>query len=61
MTDFERKQILEQLDEVNKYVGTSLIDKKLGQFIKQYPYLSLDFGIWTKRYYICGSKGERVM
>ena len=34
MTDFERKQILEQLDEVNKYVGTSLIDKKLGQFIK---------------------------
>ena len=60
---FENKaQILKDLEEVNRYVGTSEIDDKLGEFMKKYPYiLHLDFGLNTKKFYISDRFGARVM
>lgn len=54
-------QILIDLEQVNKYVGTSKIDDKLREFIKKYPNLHLDFGLNTNKFYISNSKGARVM
>lgn len=54
-------QILIDLEEVNKYVGTSKIDDKLREFIKKYPNTHLDFGLNTNKFYISNSKGARVM
>lgn len=54
-------QILIDLEQVNKYVGTSKIDDKLREFIKKYPNLHLDFELNTNKFYISNSKGARVM
>lgn len=54
-------QILIDLEQVNKYVGTSKIDDKLREFTKKYPNTHLDFGLNTNKFYISNNKGARVM
>ena len=54
-------QILIDLEEVNKYVGTSKIDDKLRKKKKKYPNIHLDFGLNTNKFYISNSKGARVI
>lgn len=54
-------QILIDLEQVNKYVGTSKIDDKLREFTKKYPNLHLNFGLNTNKFYISDRFSARVM
>lgn len=55
------KQILIDLENVNKFVGTSQIDSKLREFIGKYPNIHLDFGLNTNKFYISDNKGARIL
>lgn len=57
----DENQILIDLEQVNKFVGTSKIDDKLREFINKYPNIHLDFGLNTNKFYISNSKGARVI
>ena len=55
------EKMLEDLQYVNKFVGTNLIDKYLRLFCQKYKHVSLGFGLNKKEYYICDRFGARVM
>ena len=55
------EKMLEDLQYVNKFVSTSLIDKYLRLFCQKYKHVNLDFGLSKKEYYICDRFGARVM
>lgn len=57
----DENQILIDLEQVNKYVGTSKIDDKLREFTNKYPNLHINFGLNTNKFYISDRFGAKVM
>ena len=56
-----RKEMLEDLKELNKFVGTRFIDEKMRKFVQKHKGIKLDFGMNKKEFYICGNLGQRII